>query len=141
MSLGKNFHESFAAGEVKLPTERSTGIVFAVVALLVAVWWRSSPVTPWVALAISALLLVLSFLAPTLLRPLNLLWFRFGLLLHRIVNPVVMLAMFAVVFVPAGLLMRIWHDPLRLRGKGAGETYWIERGATGDDHRSMTNQF
>jgi hypothetical protein len=139
--VNKNFHEMYAAGEVKLPSERSTGIVFAVVALLVALWWRASQITPWVALAVSVLLLGLSFLAPATLKPLNLLWFRFGLLLHRIVNPVVMFAMFVLVFVPGGFLMRIWRDPLRRRRAGNNATYWIEHKSAGHEVRSMTNQF
>ena len=56
-----------------------------------------------------------SAFAPALLRPLNLLWFRFSMLLHRVVNPIVMFTIFAVVFVPGGLLMRLWRDPLRAR--------------------------
>ena len=32
----------------------------------------------------------LALLAPTLLRPLNLVWFKFGLLLRKVITPVVM---------------------------------------------------
>jgi hypothetical protein len=79
-----------------------------------------------------------------------LVWFQIGLLLHRVVNPFVMLVMFVVVFLPAGLLMRIWADPLRSRRAAPGASYWIDRtpdalgqrgqaapGAPG----AMTNQF
>jgi len=112
-----------------------------VVALIVAAWWRNSPIVPWVALGVAAALGALSFAAPKVLKPLNLVWFRIGLLLHRVVNPLVMFAMFAVVFVPAGLIMRIWHDPLRSRRAGAGSTYWIERSSSVQKLGSMTNQF
>jgi hypothetical protein len=137
----KDFHESYRGGEVKLPPERSTGLVFTVVALIVAVLWRKDPVVPWVAIGIAAVLAALSFAAPRLLKPLNIVWFRFGLLLHRIVNPLVMLIMFVVVFVPAGLIMRIWHDPLKSRRAPAGSSYWIDRKPDTEKAGSMTNQF
>jgi hypothetical protein len=136
-----NFHESYRQDGIKPPTERSTGIVFAVVAVIVAASWRSSHIVLWVALGVAVLFATLSMVSPKLLKPLNMIWFRFGLLLHRIINPVVMFAMFAVVIVPAGYIMRIWHDPLKRRRAIAGSTYWIERGASGQRTGSMTNQF
>jgi hypothetical protein len=137
--MRKNFHESYGPAEIKPPSERSTGLVFAVVALLVAAGWRNASVVPWIALGLAAALAALSLGVPRVLKPLNLIWFRIGLLLHRVTNPLVMLAMFAVVFVPAGLVMRIWHDPLRSRR--ATQTYWIERTSRTQNAGSMTNQF
>ena len=105
--MASNFHESFAAGDVKPPSERATGLVFAAVALVVAFSWRRTEALMWWALAIAAALALVSLMAPRLLKPLNILWFKFGLLLHRIVNPLVMFALFALVFVPAGAIMRL----------------------------------
>jgi len=135
-----NFHESFARDEIKPPSDRSTGLTFAAVAVIVAVLWRNSSTVPWVALGLAAILAAVSLIAPYLLRPLNILWFRLGLVLHRIVNPIVMFAVFALVFVPGGAIMRLWRDPLRLR-RTAGSTYWIERKELTDTEKSMTNQF
>jgi hypothetical protein len=132
------FHETFAQGEVKPPTDRATGGVFAVVALIVATLWRNSPLVPWVALTLAVALAAASLVYPTLLRPLNWVWFRFGLLLHRVMNPLIMFVIFAVVFVPGGLLMRIWHDPLRSRRAAGGASYWIDRQK---NNGSMANQF
>ena len=139
--MSKNFHESFAGAEVKPPSERATGLVFAAVALIVAVVWRNSPNILWWALGIAATLALVSLVAPALLKPLNTLWFKFGLLLHRIVNPIVMFAVFALVFVPAGAIMRLRHDPLRLRGVQGASSYWIDRRRSSDATESMTNQF
>ena len=135
-----SFHESYAAGEVKPPSDRSTGLVFAGVALIVALLWRNNLTVVLAALVCAGVLAALSFAAPALLRPLNLVWFKFGLLLHRIVNPVVMFALFAIVFVPAGALMRLWHDPLRRR-RAKAASYWIDRTAREGPPGSMTNQF
>jgi hypothetical protein len=137
-----NFHESFSAdGDVKPPSARSTGFVFTVVALLVAVLFRHSPTYAGIAIAIAGLLLIASLAAPRLLEPLNIVWFKFGMLLHRIVNPVVMFLMFAVAFVPMGFLMRIFSDPLRLKRQTGLSTYWVEPDPTEAKLRSMKNQF
>jgi len=141
--MHKNFHESFGhSAAVEPPSERSTGLVFACVALVVAVLWRHTPTVLWTSVGVAAALAGVGLVAPRLLKPLNLLWFRFGLLLHRVVNPLVMLAMFAVVFVPGGLIMRLRHDPLRSRpARGPGASYWIERQPGPKGAGSMANQF
>ena len=139
--MSRNFHEHFGQDEIKPPAERSTGLVFAAVAIIVAALWRNSPVVPWVALGIAGVLAALSLFAPRVLKPLNSIWFRIGLLLHRVVNPLVLLAMFVVVFVPAGFIMRIWHDPLGRHRARSGSTYWIERRSSEQNAGSMKNQF
>ena len=48
--MSSNFHESYAGSEIKPPSERSTGLLFAAVAVIVAVLWRNSPTVPWLAL-------------------------------------------------------------------------------------------
>jgi hypothetical protein len=142
----KSFHESYRGEGVKPPSDRSAGMVFAVAAVVAAVWWRNAAAVPWIALGAAGMLAALSLAAPRVLRPLNLAWFKIGQLLHRVVNPVVMLLMFAMVFLPAGLLMRMWSDPLRSRRAAPGASYWIERtdapghGARGNSG-AMTNQF
>jgi hypothetical protein len=138
-----NFHESYnpGAGDVKPPSPRSTGIVFTVVALLVAVLLRRHEVYAFIAVGVAAVLLILSFTVPAVLQPLNILWFKFGLLLHRIVNPVVMLLMFAVAFLPMGVLVRIFADPLRLKRPKDVTTYWLEPDPAEMKLRSMKNQF
>ena len=136
-----NFNDSYAGGEIKPPSERSTGLVFAAVAALVALLWRNSATVPWLALGIAVGLAAISLIAPSLLKPLNIIWFRFGLLLHRIVNPIVMFTIFALVFVPAGIIMRIWRDPLRSRRMRAVSSYWIDRKEANGPTGSMTNQF
>ena len=140
--MSSNFHESYIENEIKPPSERSTGLLFVAVAVIVAVLWRNSPTVPWVALVIGLGLAAVSLIAPVLLKPINILWFQFGFLLHRVVNPIVMFAVFATVFVPGGVIMRLWRDPLRLRRGTTGvSTYWIERRESVDTEGSMKNQF
>ena len=135
-----NFHESYHAGDVALPSDRSTGLVFTGVAVVVAVLWRDRPVVLWTALCVALVLLASALLWPALLRPLNVAWLRFGLLLHKIVNPLVMLAIFVLVILPAGLLMRLWYDPLRST-RTAASTYWIDHKDGSSAQSSMTRQF
>jgi hypothetical protein len=82
-----------------------------------------SSLLPFVALGMAIGVTAVSLIAPRLLKPLNLLWWKFGLLLHRIVNPLVMFAIFTLVFVPAGMMMRIWRDS----SKDGPESHFIGR--------------
>jgi hypothetical protein len=78
----------------------------------------------------------------TPLAPLNRLWQRFGLLLHRIVSPIVLGLLFYLTVLPVGLLMRAFgKDPLRLRADRAARSYWIVREPPGPSGDSMKQQF
>ncbi len=141
MSDPQSFHETFHNEAVSLPSDRSTGVVFSVVALIVAFVWRDTQTVLWTALGASSALLFVAILKPKLLRPLNIVWFKFGLLLHRIVNPVVMFAIYACVIVPAGLIMQLFRDPLRKKRETAASTYWIDKTQEPEQMSSMSNQF
>jgi hypothetical protein len=125
---------------VAMPSERSFGIVFCVVALVIACWPVIHGGMPRIwALGLAAAFLGLGFLAPRVLRPLNILWFRFGLLLHKVVSPLVLSAIFVIAVVPSGLLMRVvGKDPLQRRRAPEGGSYWIHRDTPPN---RMTNQF
>jgi hypothetical protein len=116
-------------------------LVLAGAAVIAAVVWRHSPIVPWAALGVAVVLSALGMMAPGVLKPVNLIWFRLGMLLHRIVNPIIMLLMFAVFFVPAGYIMRLWHDPLRSVRASDSPTYWIARESGAERAGSMTDQF
>jgi hypothetical protein len=136
-----SFHERFDRPEPPLPPDRSTGLVFAVVALVVALFWRSNVIVMTIALALAATLAAVSFVAPSILKPLNVAWMRVALLLSKLVNPIVMLVLFAVAIVPAGLIMQLFRDPLRRRRAGAA-TYWRPADQAGRSHdSSMKHQF
>lgn len=138
--MAKNFHEHFEQQPPPMPSPRSTGLVFAAVALIVAVVWRTQLEVAGTALASSAAFATLAWLAPGRLEPLNTAWFRFALLLNRIVSPVVMLVLFAIVIVPAGLIMQRRYDPLLARRRAGRSTYWISRGEQSRT-TDMRNQF
>jgi hypothetical protein len=137
-------HETLEArSEVTQGSERGFGVVFAVVFSVIGLWplLAGAGVRVW-SLIISAGFLAAAFAAPRLLAPLNRLWFRFGMLLGRIVSPVVMAIIFYVTVLPTGLVMRLLgKDLLRLRVDPEAESYWIHRDPPGPAPDSLKQQF
>ncbi len=129
--------------DVEGSSDRSFGIVFAVVFLVIAAWPLMSGGTfRWWAGAIAVLFAAIAWVKPALLSGLNRQWMKFGLLLGKVVSPIALGILFYGVIAPIGLMLRIaGKDPLRLKlDKGAG-TYWIRRDPPGPPPDSMTNQF
>lgn len=137
-------HESLLRSESIQPSSnRSFGIVFAIVfGLIGAVPLLSgNGVRAW-SLAVAAAFLVLAFALPVALTRLNRIWLHFGLLLHRIVSPVMLGIMFFLVVTPTGFLMRLLgKDPLRLHREETAPTYWIDRNPPGPPPESFDRQF
>jgi hypothetical protein len=137
-------HESYERREeIKGSSNRSFGIVFAfvfaVIGLLPLVFGGS--VRVW-ALTVGGLFLLVALAVPAMLAPLNRAWLRFGLLLHRIVSPLVLGIMFFLVITPMGLLMRaLGKDLLRLRFDKQSSSYWIDRAPPGPAPESLKDQF
>ena len=129
--------------DVAVGSERAFGIVFAVVFTVIALFPLLGGGPPfWWALAVAAAFLVLALAAPRVLRPLNLLWFRFGLLLHKVVSPLIMGLLFFVTVTPMALALRLLgKDPLRRSFDPAADSYWIHRDPPGPAPETMKNQF
>ena len=89
-------------------------------------------------LFVSLTFLVISFLKPKILQPLNKIWFRFGILLGKFVSPLVMGIIFFLVITPTGLIMRIIGKNLLNLKKNNKKTYWINKD---NSNNSMKNQF
>ncbi len=144
MAKKQGIHEDlYRAHEVMAGSERTFGLVFAAVFALIGLWplMGGAPVRPW-ALGLMAVFTLFAFVRPVALRPLNLLWHRFGMLLHCIVSPLVMGMLFFLTVTPLALIMRaLGKDPLRLRFDKHAKTYWIERDPPGPAPDSMMNQF
>lgn len=118
------------------------GAAFVVVALLPLV--HGGAMRPW-AFIPAALLAIPAIVYPKILAPLNKLWFQLGLLLGRVVAPIMMFLMYIIVFTPFALVMRLFgKDPLRRKYDPSARTYWIERGegpGKTPPMGSMKNQF
>ena len=125
--------------DVKISSNRSFGIVFFVVFLILAFYplINNSDIRIWF-LLISLIFLVLGLINSKILSPLNKLWHRFGILLGKIISPFIMGIIFYLVVTPIGLIMRLLgKDVLNLKYQNE-KSYWIEK--TGPKSK-MKNQF
>jgi hypothetical protein len=143
-AMQQSTHESFAREEtVNVGSERSFGIVMAVFFVLIGALnlWHEGHVWPWLG-GIAALFLAAAYLWPTALKPFNRLWFKFGLLLHAVVSPLVMGLLFYVAVWPTGIVMRaLGRDLLRLKREPDSDSYWIVRRPPGPAPETMKDQF
>jgi len=127
-----------------IPTEQSSpksfGIVFSIVFLIVALYplANSEDLRIW-ALIVSAIFLLLAFVAPNVLSLPNKLWFKFGILLGSIIAPIVMALVYFLTVLPTGLVLRLLgKDLLRQKIDKNAKSYWIDRT---EPVGSMKNQF
>jgi hypothetical protein len=145
--MAQQSHESYVEyGEIKGPSNFSFGLtvgsVLCVIALLRLYWTKAIGFDVIAFASLGAILLALAALAPNLLMHPNRLWMKLGLLLARIVNPIIMFAMFSLVFVPIGIVMRLFkRDALRRERNPQAASYWIERQPPGPPADGIVNQF
>ena len=144
MSKQYQVPETFARDEViSGPSDRSFGLVFACVFAIIAglsAWHGGSLWPYWLtgAAAFAAIALVWA----QLLNPLNRLWMRFGLLLQKIVTPVIIGLIYVCLFIPVGLVLKaLGKDLLRTKKSADQATYWIERESVSPETSSMADQF
>jgi hypothetical protein len=129
--------------EVRGSSNRTFGFVFAAFFLLLSLapLRKHGAVRGW-GLMVSGAFLILAIGRPLWLQPWNRAWTRLGLLLNRVVSPVVMAVLFFFVFTPVAFIVRLLgKDPLRLALNAQAHTYWIERVPPGPAPGSMSNQF
>ena len=125
--------------DIKISSNRSFGIVFFVVFLLIALYplTYGEEIRIWSAIT-SLIFLVSGLLNSKFLTPFNKLWFRFGIFLGKIISPVIMGIIFFLVVTPIGLIMRLLgKDVLNLK-YSENKSYWIEKDGP---ESKMKNQF
>ena len=121
----KNIH----LDKIKISSNRSFGLVFFAVFLIISLWPLTSEgsIRIW-SVIISSVFLILGLINSKLLTPFNQLWFKFGIILGNIVAPIVMGILFFLVVTPTGLILRIiGKDILNKKYDKEKETYWIKR--------------
>tara|TARA_B110000967_G_scaffold179440_1_gene194935 strand:- start:638 stop:1018 length:381 start_codon:yes stop_codon:yes gene_type:complete len=124
---------------IKRSSNKSFGIVFFIVFLLIGIWpiLNNESYRFW-ALVISLVFLILGFTNSKLLTPFNILWFKLGIFLGKIVSPVVMGIIFFFVVTPTAILMRLFKKDLLNLKYNDSKSYWIKK----DEIKSkMKNQF
>ena len=125
--------------DVKLGSNKSFGIVFFVVFLIIAIYpiLSNGNLRLW-SLIISLAFLILGLINSRLLTPLNKLWFKFGILLGKIISPVIMGIIFFLVVTPIGILMRLLKKDVLNLSFNDNKSYWIEKNGP---KSKMKNQF
>ena len=125
--------------EIKISSNRSFGIVFFIVFLLIAFYplINQENIRIW-SLVISLVFLILGLKNSNILSPLNKIWFKFGILLGKIVSPVIMVILFFFVVTPTAYIMRILKKDLLSLKFSNDKTYWIKKS---EIKSKMHNQF
>ena len=125
--------------KIKVGSNKSFGIVFFIFFLIVALYplVNEESIRIW-AVILSVIFLILGLINSQALTPLNILWFKFGILLGKIISPIVMGLVFFLVVTPTGIIMRLLKKDLLKLKKNKLNTYWINRSESKSD---MKNQF
>ena len=125
--------------KIKISTNKNFGIVFFLVFLLIALYplIKHENLRLW-SLIIAVVFLILGLINSKILTPLNLIWFKFGIFLGKIVSPIILALIFFFVVTPTGLILRLMRkDVINLR-YNKNRSYWIEKS---EPKSSMKDQF
>ena len=115
--------------KIKISSNRSFGIVFFFVFLIISLWplINENPLRVW-SIFVAIIFLILGLVNSKLLTPLNIFWFKFGRILGTIVTPIVMGIVFFIVITPTGFIMRLFgKDLLNKKYNNKNKSYWIDR--------------
>jgi hypothetical protein len=113
---------------MKQSSEKSFGILFFIIFILIALWplLSGETIKVW-ALVLSILFLLITFLKRDLLKPLNKIWIKFGELLGKIIPPIVMALIFFFILTPTSIIVRLFGKDLLKLKTSKGKSYWIKR--------------
>ena len=114
---------------MKKSSEKSFGILFGLVFLIISFWPLSSSanIRLW-ALIIATIFFIIAFIKPIILVPLNRSWIKFGEILGMIIAPAVMALVYFLILTPVSLAVRVFgKDLLGLKFSKKKLTYWIKR--------------
>ena len=125
--------------DIKISSNRSFGLVFFVVFLLISIYpfLHGQNLRFW-SLIVAIIFLALGLLNSKILTPLNKIWFKFGLLLGSIVSPVIMSIIFFFVVTPISFVMKIIGKDILNLELNNNNTYWVEKSGP---KSKMKNQF
>ena len=124
---------------IKLPSNRSFGIIFFIVFLIIALWpLKYNGDVRIIPICISLIFLFLGLFNSKLLKPLKNLWIKFGEILGKIIAPIVMMIVFFIVLTPLSFVVKLFGKDLLKIKFIKNNSYWITRKK---DIGSMKKQF
>ena len=115
--------------KIKINSNRSFGIVFFFVFLIISLWplLNENTLRVW-SIIVAIIFLILGLINSNFLTPLNKLWFKFGKILGSVVAPIVMGVIFFLVITPTGFIMKLLgKDLLNKKYNNKVKSYWINR--------------
>tara|TARA_A100001015_G_scaffold45049_1_gene49592 strand:+ start:1652 stop:2038 length:387 start_codon:yes stop_codon:yes gene_type:complete len=114
--------------ELKKSSNRSFGILFFVVFLIIGIFpiLDGEKIRIW-SIVISALFLLLGFFNSGVLTPLNNFWVKIGIVLGKLISPIIMGIIFFIVVTPIGIFMKLIGKDLIKIKKSKKPTFWIEK--------------
>jgi len=125
--------------KLQLPSDKKFGYFFSLisVALSVYLFSKSSIYLFYIFFSLAIIFLIFAIFKPKALHPLNILWMRFGLLIGKVVSPLVLAFIFFGLFTPISIFMKIiGRDELRLKVLRSN-SFWKKRG----DHETRLKTF
>ena len=129
--------------DVELPSNRKFGLFFSAFSFILSIYFYfySNFLLSYILITVGFLFFTVALIKSDLLLPLNNLWMWFGILIGRIVSPIVLGVVYFGLFTPMSFIMRlIRRDELRLRANNDG-TKWISRENSSIKSASFKNQF
>jgi hypothetical protein len=112
---------------VKAGSVKSFGIVFFFVFIIIALYplLNNHEIRVW-SLIIGFIFLILGLINSPLLKPLNLIWFKFGLFLGKFIAPIIMGIVYFMVVFPTFLLLKMFkRNYLNIKYERNKSSYWI----------------
>ena len=124
---------------IKIGSNRSFGILFFIVFLIIAIYplLNDNSIRLW-SLIIGIIFLILGIINSKVLTPFNILWIKFGLLLGKVVSPIIMGFVFFGVVTPISIIMKLLRKDLLNLKRNKKETYWLKKE---ENKSNMKNQF
>ena len=125
--------------KIKISSNKSFGIVFFTVFLIIAIWplLNGYGIRYW-SLIISIVFLILGILNSKILTPLNKIWFTIGILLGNVISPIIMSIIFFFVVTPISFVMKVLGKDILNLKRNNNNTYWIDKSGP---KSKMKNQF
>jgi len=124
--------------KIKSKSNITFGIIFFIFFLIIGLYplISNESFRIW-SVIISLVFLIITIIKPNLFTFLNKLWIKFGILLGKIISPIIMGLVFFLVVTPVGIFVKILKkDVMSLKREKS--SYWINRK---DKFQSMKRQF
>ena len=111
-----------------MPSNKNFGVTFFLVFLIVSIifyFYNFSFFYYTTTILIGLIFLIISFSKPKILQPLNLIWYKFSILLSKIITPIIMLILYTIMFIPIGFYKKIFtKNYLGIKFEKNKDSYW-----------------